>query len=144
MLLREVDQRTGVTQRVSKCFEDYRHGPSVEHEVKDLVTQRIYGLALGYEDLNDHHEVRDDVLASVLVGKADLLGEHRVRERDRGHPLASASTLNRLELGDPEQAAHSRTHRIAPRGARRIADGAVRGIAAPSTARGVAGSRCDR
>ena len=112
ILLREADLRSGLTARVSKCFVDYRNEKSVEHGVEDLVSQRLYGLALGYEDLNDHQEVRDDVLLSALVGKSDLTGEERVRERDRGHPLASASTLNRLELGEPQEAKHSRYKRI--------------------------------
>ena len=101
VLLREVDLRTGVTARVSRCFVDYRNRASIEHGVDELVAQRIYAIALGYEDLNDHDALRDDALFSVLVGKADVTGDKRVRERDRGHALASASTLDRLELGEP-------------------------------------------
>ena len=77
-----------------------------------LVAQRIYGVALGYEDVNDHETLRSDSVRALLVGKVDLTGESRVRERDRGDPLASASTLNRLELGEPSAAAHSRYKRI--------------------------------
>ena len=91
VLLREVDRRIGLTARVAGCFADYRNPNSVEHRVDELVTQRIYAIALGYEDLNDHDDLRDDALLSVLVGKADLTREKRVRERDRGHALASAS-----------------------------------------------------
>ena len=101
VLLSEVDKRIGMTGRLSKCFVDHRNPASVEHTVDELVSQRIYGLALGYEDLNDHGELRSDALMSVLVGKTDITGETRIRERDRGHALASASTLNRLELGEP-------------------------------------------
>ena len=109
-MLREVDLRTGVTARVSRCFVDYRNRASIEHGVDELVAQRIYAIALGYEDLNDH-----DALLWVLVGKADVTGDKRVRERDRGHALASASTLNRLELGEPGEAARSRYKRIVAR-----------------------------
>ena len=77
-----------------------------------VVAQRIYGVALGYEDVNDHETLRSDSVLALLVGKVDLTGESRVRERDRGDPLASASTLNRLELGEPSAAAHSRYKRI--------------------------------
>ena len=114
-MLREADRRTGVTARVSRCFSDYRNRASIEHGVDELVAQRIYAIALGYEDLNDHEALRDDALLSVLVGKADVTGDKRVRERDRGHALASASTLNRLELGEPGEAARSRYKRIVAR-----------------------------
>jgi hypothetical protein len=66
--------------------------------VEELVGQRVYGLALGYEDLNDHDELRADPLLAVLVGKGDPSGQDRVRARDRGKALAGKSTLNRLEL----------------------------------------------
>ena len=115
VLLREVDQRIGLTQRLSRCFVDYRNAASVEHRVGELVSQRIYAIALGYEDLNDHGELRGDALVSLLVGKRDLTGEKRKRERDRGYALASASTLNRLELGEPEEAAQHRYKRIVSR-----------------------------
>jgi hypothetical protein len=61
------------------------------------VAQRVYGLALGYEDLNDHDQLRADPRLAVLAGKADLQGERRLHERDRGKALAGKSTLNRLE-----------------------------------------------
>ena len=115
VLVREADLRIGMTARLSRCFSDFRNRASVEHSVEELVGQRVYGLALGYEDLNDHQRLRDDALVSVLVGKSDVTGERRVRERDRGHALASASTLNRLELGEPEEAARSRYKRIVAR-----------------------------
>ena len=115
VLLREVDKRTGVTARMSRCFVDYRNEASVEHSVHELVSQRVYGIALGYEDLNDHGELRCDAVLSMLVGKSDVTGEKRIRERDRGYALASASTLNRMELGEPQEAAHERYKRIAAR-----------------------------
>ena len=113
LLLREVDMRIGLMDRVADCFKDYRHPESVEHAVRDLVAQRIYGVALGYEDLNDHDVLRSDSLLAMLVGKRDLLGDSRVRERDKGCPLASSSTLNRLELSEPEAAASDRYKKIA-------------------------------
>ena len=116
LLLREVDQRIGLMARVAKCFTDWRHPGSVEHKVGTLVAQRVYGLALGYEDLNDHDTLRSDSVLALLVGQSDLTGERRVRERDRGHALASSSTLNRLELSEPQRAARSRYKRIAADG----------------------------
>ena len=98
LLLREVEKRTRVLERFAACFTDHRDGERIEHTVKELVAQRVYALALGYEDLNDHDELRQDPLLAVLVEKADPLGESRVRERDRGKALAGKSTLNRLEL----------------------------------------------
>ena len=115
VLLREVDKRIGLTTRVSKCFVDHRNAMSVEHSVHDLVAQRIYAIALGYEDLNDHGELRCDALLSLLVGKTDLGGEHRIRERDHGYALASPSTLNRMELGEAAEAARDRYKRIVSR-----------------------------
>ena len=85
--------------RLARCFRHYRNPNSVEHTVRSLLSQRVYALALGYEDLNDHAELRRDSLLALLVGKTDLTGVGRVRARDRGYPLAGSSTLNRLELG---------------------------------------------
>ena len=102
MLLREVDQCIGLTARVAECFVDYRPN-SVEHQVVELLIQRIYAIALGYEDLNDHDALRGDLVFSVLAGKQDLLGKARVRQRDRNHALGSASTLNRFELGESQE-----------------------------------------
>ena len=104
ILLREAELRLGLLERLAGCFTDYRHAGSVEHSVRDLLAQRVYGLALGYEDLNDHEVLRRDPLLALLVGQADLTGQHRMRARDRGTPLAGPSTLNRLELGTPSGA----------------------------------------
>jgi len=98
LLLREVEKRTGIVERFATCFADHREAERVEHTVRELVAQRVYGLALGYEDLNDHDELRRDPLLAVLVEKDDPTGESRARERDRGKALAGKSTLNRLEL----------------------------------------------
>ncbi len=97
LLLREVDSNTRMIDRIAACFTDGRDPARSEHSIPSLVAQRIYGLALGYEDLNDHEELRRDPLLATLVGKVDPLGQDRVRERDRGCPLAGKSTLNRLE-----------------------------------------------
>jgi len=98
LLLRETEKRTGIISGFARCFEDLRKPEMIEHTVAELVAQRIYGLALGYEDLNDHDDLRRDPLLAVLVGKEDPEGEHRAREQDRGKAGAGKSTLNRLEL----------------------------------------------
>lgn len=98
LLLREVEQRTGILRQFAACFVDHRNPELIEHTVEELVGQRVYGLALGYEDLNDHDRLRLDPLLATLVGKEDPTGQDRLRARDRGRPLAGKSTLNRLEL----------------------------------------------
>jgi len=84
LLLREVEKRTGIIGQFASCFTDYRDPELVEHTVAELVAQRIYGLALGYEDLNDHEELRRDPLLAVLVEKQDLTGEERRRASESG------------------------------------------------------------
>jgi hypothetical protein len=103
LLLRKVEQRTGIVRQFAACFQDRRKPELIEHTVKELVAQRVYGLALGYEDLNDHDQLRTDPLLAVLAGKSDPKGESRLHERDRGKALAGKSTLNRLER-TPEKA----------------------------------------
>lgn len=98
LLLREVEQKTRIIRQFAACFTDHRDEELIEHSVEELVAQRVYGLALGYEDLNDHDQLRFDPLLATLVGKTDPTGEKRVRRRDQGKPLAGKSTLNRLEL----------------------------------------------
>lgn len=88
LLLREVEKRVGILRQFAACFTDYRNSDLIEHGVEELVSQRVYGLALGYEDLNDHEELRNDPLLGVLVEKGKLGKE----------ALAGKSTLNRLEL----------------------------------------------
>jgi hypothetical protein len=105
LLLRETEKRVGITSGFAKCFEDLRDPEIIEHSVAELAAQRIYGLALGYEDLNDHDELRWDPLFAVLVGKEDPEGTNRVRSQDRGKSAAGKSTLNRLELTPAEPAA---------------------------------------
>jgi hypothetical protein len=89
LLLRETDRRLNVLPRLAECFLDRRNPVLVTHSVAEMVAQRVYGLALGYEDLNDHEQLRQDPLLHVLAGKAKM-----------DEPLAGKSTLNRLELGD--------------------------------------------
>ena len=98
LLLREVDRRLALLQRFSQCFVDRRDPERIEHSVEQLLAQRVYGLALGYEDLNDHDQLRADPLLAVLAGSEDPSGSQRRQQRDRGKPLAGKSTLNRLEL----------------------------------------------
>ena len=101
LLLRETDRRIGLLSRVNKCFSDYRHPAFVEHELDELLAQRIYGLALGYEDLNDHEELRRDPLLALMAGKRKL-----------EEPLAGKSTLNRLELTPAGSPLNQRYHKI--------------------------------
>ena len=98
LLLRQVEQRTGMVGQFAHCFRDYRDADKVEHRVGELIAQRVYGICLGYEDLNDHDQLRRDPLLAVLCGKRDVAGQERRREQDRGSAGAGKSTLNRLEL----------------------------------------------
>ena len=103
VLLREVEKRTDILERLTGCFRDYRNEDRIEHAVGSLIRQRVYGIALGYEDLNDHDRLRHDVVMGLLSEKRDPCGEDRVREQDQGKAIAGKSTLNRLEL-TPEDA----------------------------------------
>ncbi|HMB08785.1 MAG TPA: IS1380 family transposase [Isosphaeraceae bacterium] len=98
LLLRQTEQLTAILRQFAACFIDHRNPDLIEHSLEELVAQRIYGLALGYEDLNDHDDLRRDPLLATVVGKLDPTGQTRQRSRDRGKALAGKSTLNRLEL----------------------------------------------
>jgi Transposase DDE domain group 1 len=87
LLLREVDRKINLLGRLAGCFIDGRSPLLVKHQLPEMLAQRIYGLTLGYEDLNDHEQLRSDPLLALLSGKRDL-----------DEPLAGKSTLNRLEL----------------------------------------------
>src|SRR2546427_8736886 len=87
LLLRQADRKIGLLQRVTACFTDHRRLERVEHELHQMLAQRIYGLALGYEDLNDHEQLREDPLLALLAGKREIT-----------EPLAGKSALNRMEL----------------------------------------------
>jgi hypothetical protein len=98
LLLRECERATRIVRQFARCFTDHRDPEQIEHTVEELVAQRVYALALGYEDLIDHDALRHDPLLAALVGKLDPAGESRKRKADRGKALAGKSTLNRLEL----------------------------------------------
>jgi DDE family transposase len=87
-LLRQTDKRLNLLPRLTECFLDGRSQKRVEHSILEMLSQRIYGLALGYEDLNDHEQLRNDPVFGLLAGHTEL-----------EQPLAGKSTLNRLELG---------------------------------------------
>ena len=91
LLLGAADQRLGLVRRIARCFRDARDPRLVEHSVATLIGQRVFGIALGYEDLNDHDELRHDPLMAVLAGKLEA-------RREGCAPVAGKSTLNRLEL----------------------------------------------
>ena len=88
-LLRQTDQRLNLLPRLAECFLDGRNQEQVEHSVLEMLSQRIYGLALGYEDINDHEQLRKDPVFGILAGRNEL-----------EEPLAGKSTLNRMELGN--------------------------------------------
>ena len=102
LLLGETDRAIRLTERFAGCFTDARAAELVEHQIATLVTQRIIGIALGYEDLNDHDELRHDPVLAVLAGKLEA-------KRSDCAPLAGKSTLNRLELSRSEP---TRYHKI--------------------------------
>ena len=95
LLLGAADRAIGLIDRVAGCFTDHRCQALIEHEVATLVGQRVFGLALGYQDLNDHDRLRHDPLLAVLAGKL-------AARRSDCAPVAGKSTLNRLELSRPE------------------------------------------
>jgi len=101
LLLREADRKIGLLKRVAACFTDTRDPQRIEHGLSEMLAQRIYGLALGYEDLNDHEELRRDPLLGLLAGKRAL-----------DEPLAGKSTLNRLELTPAGSPHTERYHKI--------------------------------
>ena len=83
-----------------------------EHGLEALLRQRVFGIGMGYEDLNDHDEIRRDSVLALACGRNDLTGHKRARARDRAYPLAGSSTLNRLELGTPGSAESHRYKKI--------------------------------
>ncbi len=101
LLLRAVDRKVRLLKRVVACFRDARDQERTEHALNELLAQRIYALALGYEDLNDHEQLRCDPLLGLLAGKRNL-----------EEPLVGKSTLNRLELTPASEPASQRYHKI--------------------------------
>jgi hypothetical protein len=109
LLLRQVDANLGLTQSLAQCFADGRNQVWVEHSLPQLLAQRLYGLALGYEDINDHEQLRRDPLLATACSKTDPLGEDRLNPADRGIALAAPCTLNRLELSNNKS---TRCHKL--------------------------------
>ena len=103
LLLGLTSRAIGLVGRFARCFVDGRNPGLIEHEVKTLVGQRVLALALGYEDLNDHDELRHDPVLAVLAGKL------KARRHKKCAAVAGKSTLNRLELSRPEP---TRYHKI--------------------------------
>ena len=103
LLLGATDRAIGLVDRFAACFRDHRRRDLIEHAVTTLVGQRVFGIALGYEDLNDHDELRHDPVLAVLAGKLSA-------KRADCAPVAGKSTLNRLELSRAEP---TRYHKIA-------------------------------
>ena len=97
LLLREAVITTDYLRQFANCFSDFRNQRFVEHSVEELVSQKVVGLCLGYEDTNDHDMLRYDPLFATLCGKADPSGQDRRHARDKGKACAGKSTLNRLE-----------------------------------------------
>ena len=105
LLLGATDRAIGMIDRFAGCFHDVRRANLIEHSVATLVGQRVFAIALGYEDLNDHDELRHDPMMAVLAGKL-------VARREDCAPVAGKSTLNRLELSKLEP---TRYHKISHR-----------------------------
>ena len=126
LLLRSVDRHVGLTRRLAACFADHRNPSHCENSLRGLLAQCLFGVALGYEDINDHDRLREDNLLALAVGIH--------------WPVPTAS--DRLELGTPEQAGQDRYKRIVadPPVARRAAGGTV----PRQLCRGARGDRADR
>ncbi|MHC5780010.1 IS1380 family transposase, partial [Nostoc sp.] len=106
-LIAEIDRKLQITSQLAGCFQDYRKPYRIDHSIESLIKQRIYGLVMGYEDLNDHEELRHDPMFALMLGKTiGLENEPAI--------LAGKSTLNRLEHcpEDVEQGTDSRYHKI--------------------------------
>src|SRR5204863_9068206 len=85
-LLRQTDQRLNLLPRLAECFLDGRNQDQIKHSIQEMLSQRVYGLALGYEDINDHEQLRNDPVFGILAGREDL-----------DEPLAGKSTLTAIE-----------------------------------------------
>lgn len=110
LLLGQVDRRLKLVQRLAECFDDRRDARLITHRLPELLAQRVYGLALGYEDLNDHEQLRFDPLLGVVAGKKD------------DQALAGKSTLNRLELSQEQADRYKKIAYSAPRIDRLLVD----------------------
>src|SRR6266581_7970359 len=103
LLLQEADSKMNLLARFGQCFVDLRNPDLIEHSVEQMIRQRIFALALGYEDLNDHDQLREDPLLGVMSGKAEPGTD----------PLAGKSTLNRMELGTGMPTRYKEDHVLA-------------------------------
>jgi hypothetical protein len=110
VLLRQIDQSIGLSRLLAGCFTDHRDARFVEHEVPELVAQRLNALALGYEDLNDHADLRRDPLLALAAGKLDPLARERSADQ-QGRALAAPARLQRMETAIDH--AGSRYHKLA-------------------------------
>jgi len=110
LLLRQVDHGLGLSRTLAACFRDTRDARFVDHSLPQLLAQRLYGLGLGYEDLNDHAFLRRDPLLATACDKLDPLGMDRLNPAFRGAALAAPCTLNRLELSNNKS---TRCHKLA-------------------------------
>lgn len=106
-LIAEIDRKLQITSQFAQCFQDYRQSNRIDHSIENLIRQRIYGLIMGYEDLNDHEQLRHDVMFALALQK-------RIGSENEPIILAGKSTLNRLEHcpEDVEQGVDSRYHKI--------------------------------
>src|SRR5258708_39204453 len=104
LLLRQIDRGLGMSRALAQCFYDTRVQVFVDHSVEELLAQRLEGLALGYEDLNDHNTLRLDPLVAVAAGKEDSLGQERLH--DQSCAFAAPSTLNPLEVSKNKNHPH--------------------------------------
>jgi hypothetical protein len=100
LLLQRTNQKLNLLERAAACFRDGRKPWLVKHQVEEMIAQRVYGLALGYEDLSDHDQLRQDPLLALLSGKQQV-GEE---------PLAGKSTLNRVELSTAKPSRYKKVH----------------------------------
>jgi len=115
LLLGQVDQTIKLVDRFAACFTDWRSAALIEHEVSTLVRQRVVGIVLGYEDLNDHDELRHDPVMAVLAGKL-------AAGRGDCAPIAGKSTLNRLELSGPAPTRYHKISYVGPKIERLLVD----------------------
>lgn len=130
LLLRQVDTKDGISEAFSKCFTDERDLRYCDHSIQELATQRMLGIALGYEDLNAHDSLRSDPLLALCCNKRDVLGGLRLHD---DKPLASSATLNRLELGAQRQSKYHKIHADLPALQQTLLDKAVSFLPAETT-----------
>lgn len=98
MILGQLHRNHKQIEGFSNCFTDTRNQDWVEDDLEVMLIQRVFGITLGYEDLNDHEKLRLDPLIGTICGRDDVEGKKRRQSIDKGKPLAGKSTLNRLEL----------------------------------------------